>query len=151
MANNTLECYVLPATPLPLLLPIECVAAVVEKPDVQKLAEAPANWMKGYVTWDNQRVPVLSYSALHDSELDESKKRKPVLFVLNPIPDAVRKAFSGLLCFGKVEKISVDDSMIERDLPDKVDRRYVEASIEFAETQYLIPKLTALGVAFSYF
>ena len=151
MAKNTLDCYVLPAVPLPLLLPKECVAEVVENPEILKLDSARANWMKGHVTWDNQRISVLSYSALHDAELDESKKKNPVLVILNPIPDAARKVFVGLLCFGKVEAITVNENIAQFDLPENVDRRYIEAAVSIGKHKYLMPKLAAMGVAFSYF
>jgi hypothetical protein len=151
MANNTLDCYVLPAVPLPLLLPKECVAEIVEDPAILKLDAARANWMKGHVTWDNQHISVLSYSVLHDAELDESKKENPVLVVLNPIPDAAHKAFVGLLCFGKVQEVVVNEDIAQFDLPENVDRRYVEAAVSIGKHKYLIPKLAAMGVAFSYF
>ncbi|MEM7357600.1 MAG: chemotaxis protein CheW [Pseudomonadota bacterium] len=151
MANNSIDCYVVPAKPLPLLIPLECVAEVVKKPDLQQLSQAPAKWMQGYLTWENQRVPVLSYSALHDSSLDESKKRNAQVVVLNPIPDAARKAFSGLLCFGAVKTLPIDTQSAYGELPDGVDRRYVEAVVKLGEEEYLVPKLAALGVAFSYF
>jgi hypothetical protein len=151
MAKNTLDCYVLPAAPLPLLLPKECVAEIVKNPAILKLDAARANWMKGHVTWDNQHISVLSYSALHDAELDESNKRNPVLVVLNPIPDAARKAFVGLLCFGKVEEIAVNENIAQLDLPENVDRRYIEAAVSIGKIKYLIPKLAAVGVALSYF
>jgi hypothetical protein len=151
MANNTLDCYVLPAVPLPLLLPKECVAEIVEDPAILKLDAARANWMKGHVTWDNQHISVLSYSALHDAELDESNKNNPVLVVLNPIPDAARKAFVGLLCFGKVIEIAVNENIAQLNLPENVDRRYIEAAVSIGKIKYLIPKLAAVGVALSYF
>jgi hypothetical protein len=151
MAKTSLNCYVLPAQPLPLLLPIECVAALVEDPEISAIEGAPANWMKGHVTWENQRVSVLSYSALHDGELDESDRLQPVLVVLNPIPDAARKAFSGILTFGSVSEIEVDDSIEGAEMPSEVDRRYVEATVAIGTQKYIIPKLAALGVAFSYF
>ena len=61
--------------------------------------DAPANWMKGHVNWRNQRLPVLSFSSLQDASIDESRKKKPHLVVLNPIPHAARKAYSGLLWY----------------------------------------------------
>jgi len=146
-----MDCYQIPATPVPLLLPVECVADVYEKPDIEELKESRANWMRGHVTWRNQRIPVMSYSALHNVSLDESKKRKPQMVILNPVPDAVRKAYSGIICFGSVEKVTVDESAIYCDLPQDVDKRYVEAAIEFKGTVYLVPRLAALAVAFSYF
>lgn len=151
MANSTMQCYAIPATPQALLLPTECVAAIIEKPTIDALNEARANWMRGYVTWENQRVPVMSFSALHDANLDESRKRKPFLIVLNPIPEAARKAYTGIMCFGEPQLVDVDASLSNTELPDKVDRRYIETAVSFAGQNYLIPRLAALGVAFSYF
>ncbi len=146
-----MDCYRIPATPTSLLLPLECVADVVAKPKITPLEEARANWMRGHANWQNQLLPVLSYSALNDSELDESKKRKAQLVILNPIPGAARKAHFGLICYGAVEKVTLDDSAEYTDFPSGVDRRYAEAAMTFAGTEYLVPRLAALAVAFSYF
>jgi len=94
---------------------------------------------------------VLSYSALHDSDLNEAKKTKPHVVVLNPIPEATRKAYAGILCFGKIKQIKIDPSITSGKLPDNMDRRYADAVIMNGKTQYIIPKLSALGVAFTYF
>lgn len=146
-----MQCYKIPASPLPMLLPIECIAEVVAKPDITPLQDTRAKWMCGHVTWSNHRLPVLSYSVLHNAELDESKKSKAKLVVLNPVPNAVRKAYAAILCFGDVETLEVDDSLVYTDIDETVDRRYVEAVVEFSGQRYLIPKLTSLAVAFSYF
>lgn len=151
MAESTLDCYVIPSTPAALLLPKECVAAVIAKPNIDALSEARANWMRGYVTWENQRIPVMSYAALHDATLDESSKRKPHLIVLNPIPDATRKAHTGLICYGEPKIISVSSDINEGQAPEKTDRRYLETVVEFDGASYLVPRLAALAVAFSYF
>ncbi len=151
MPKETISCYVLPASPVPLLLPVECIAAVVSNPKIVALTQSTTNWMHGHITWENQRVPVLSYSGLHDSSLNETKKAKPQVVVLNPIPDVARKAFSGLLCFGAIKQVKIDPTVIKGELPENMDRRYVDAVIVKGKTQYIIPKLSALGVAFTYF
>lgn len=151
MSTEKLECYVLPTKPLPLILPVESIAEIVAKPVIEPLTETRANWMLGHAKWRNQRLPVMSYGGLHDPKLDDSKKRNPVLVVLNPIPNAARKAYSAILCHGEVEQLAVQPDMDFGDVPAKVDRRYIEAVIKSGETDYIVPKLDALGVAFSYF
>ena len=151
MANNSIDLYVLPALPMPLVLPVECIAAVVDDPELQSMTAAQTNWMKGYVIWQNQHVPVISYSALLRPDQDESNIENAHLVVLNPIPDAARKAFSGLLCFGDVTQQSVQTDIEYDELPKDADRRYIDAVVKIDGQRYIIPKLTALGVAFSYF
>lgn len=155
MPNNknigALQCYLLPSLPMPMVLPVECIAEVVAKPAIEGLESASANWMIGHATWQNQRLPVMSFAALNNPDLDESKKRKPNLVVLNPVPDAARKAYSGLLCYGVLEKINIDQSATITDIPESVDKRYVEAVIEIDKKLLMVPKLSALSVAFSYF
>jgi len=134
-----------------MILPVESVSEVVAKPQIDALESAPAKWMQGHVNWRNQRIPVLSYAGLHDPELDETGAAKPILVVLNPIPNAARKSYSGLLCYGDVKRISVEPSMVFADLPDGMDKRYVEAVIRVGDKEFAVPKLVALGVALSYF
>ncbi len=149
--DNIVECYLLPSAPMPIVLPVESIAEIVVKPEIEKLDSASANWMKGHTTWRNQRIPVMSFAALNNPELDESRKRKPHLIVLNPVPDAARKAYTGLLCFGNIEKIDVTPSAATTDMPESVDKRYVEAALKFEKKLMMIPKLAAVSVAFSYF
>jgi len=134
-----------------MILPVESVAEIAEKPEIEVLNNAPAKWMNGHVNWQNQRIPVLSYSVLQDSSLDESRKRKPHLVVLNPIPHAARKAYSGLMCYGDIQQITVEPNMEFADEEGKIDRRYVDGVIRIGKKEFIVPKLAALGVAFSYF
>lgn len=151
MSTQSLDCYILPSSPLPLMLPVECVSEIVAKPMIDRISKAPASWMQGHVNWRNQRLPVLSYASLHDAELDESDFKKPILVVLNPIPNAARKTYSGLMCYGDVKRIAVEPNMVFSELPEGLDKRYIEAVVKVGKSDFVIPKLVALGVAFSYF
>ncbi len=144
------------------MLPIECVAEVVAKPVIEGLESAPAQWMQGHVNWRNQRLPVMDFGGLHafatptDSNKEKAKKEEKetgneLLVVLNPIPGAARKAYSALLCHGDVQQVSIEPNLSFADAPDGVDRRYVDAVIEIDEQAFIVPKLTAIAVAFSYF
>ena len=151
MENKSVICYAIPSLPHPLLLPVESVAAVLENPQIEVMEEAPAKWMRGHVVWNNQRLPILSYANLHDEDYDDSQQANPNMVVLNPILHAARKAYSGLLCHGELKQISVDDGANYCEFPDNIDKRYIEAVIEHKSINYIIPKLAALEVAFSYF
>ena len=151
MAKESLACYVLPSLPLPLLLPRDCVAQVVSEPQLQYLDKPPVSWMTANLVWENQRLPVISYSLLVDANSVESADLPLNVVVLNPIPDAARKAFSGIACRGEVDAITVGEDVELADLPEGADRRYIEAVVKIADQQYIIPKLAALGVALSYF
>ena len=151
MSEQTIDCFILPSEPLPLLLPKECIASIMAKPVIDAMKKAPASWMRGHVNWENQRLPVLSYAALHNAEADESGKNKPHLVVLNPIPNAARKSYSGLICYGDIQEVTLSTDLEFVDLPESVDKRYVDATIKVGEQSFLVPKLAALGVAFTYF
>ena len=150
MSNDKIECYIVPSLPMPIILPVECVAEVVKKPEIEKLSKAPASWMVGHVNWQNQRLPLMSFSALLGKEVPQSKQTKPTLVVLNPVPEAARKAYSGLLCFGEVKKIKVDKKVSFVELPKELDKRYAESVVRVAKKDYIIPKLSSLAVAFTY-
>ncbi len=157
MSAETLECYILPTSPKPLLLPLECVAEVVAEPIIEGLESAPAKWMQGHVNWRNQRLPVMDYSGLHalasddDNKPNKKQKGQNLLVVLNPIPGAARKAYSALLCHGEVQQVSLAADMTFADTPEGADKRYVEATIEIEGQSFIVPKLTAVAVAFTYF
>ncbi len=159
MSSQTLDCYILPTQPHPLLLPIECVAEVVAKPIIESLETAPAQWMQGHVNWRNQRLPVMKFSGLHTfastdkqaASAEDDSGKDQILVVLNPIPGAARKAYSALLCEGDVQQISVEPNLNFIELPDGLDKRYVDGIIEIEGRPFVVPKLTAIAVAFTYF
>lgn len=151
MSSQTIDCYILPSLPKPMLLPVECVAEVVAEPVVTKLTKAPASWMQGHVNWQTQRLPVMEFSGLIGASSKPDKQKKPHLVVLNPIPGAARKAYSALLCFGDVKRVTVEPNLEFGDAPAGGDRRYIEGVIKLGEKEFVVPKLTALSVAFSYF
>ena len=153
MSSESLDCYILPSAGTPLLLPVETVSEVVAKPVIEQLESAPASWMKGHVNWRNQRLPVLSYAGLHDAKLKDkpADDEDALMVVLNPIPNAARKTYSGLFCHGEVKKITIEPNLEFSELSEKMDKRYVEAVVKIGDAEFIIPKLVALGVAFSYF
>ena len=148
---TTLQCYLIPCLPLPLLLPFECVAEIVEGPEIEALEKGAAPWMIGHTDWQSQRIPVMSYSALQNAEFDPENRTDQFLVVLKPVPSAARKAFSGLICDGRINQIEVDQNVAMEKASVSVDNRYVEAVVSIAGEQYVIPKLSAISVAFSYF
>jgi len=151
MSDKKIDCYIIPSVPLSVILPVECVAEIAAKPVIEPLEEAPAKWMQGHANWHNQRIPVLSYASLQDSDVDESRKTEPHIIVLKPIPNAARKAYSGLLCYGQIQQITVEPDIKSVEIPEEMDRRYVDGLVEVGDQTFIIPKLSSLGVAFSYF
>jgi chemotaxis signal transduction protein len=150
MSNAKIECYVIPSLPLPVLLPVECVAEIVKKPIIEPLSKAPTSWMKGHVNWQNQRLPLMSFESLLVKDVKQPDNTKPSMVVLNAIPDAARKAYSGLLCYGDIDIIEVDSKVEYAELPKELDKRYVESVLRFDKKEYIVPKLTSLAVAFTY-
>jgi len=151
MSDQKIDCYIIPSMPLPMILPVECVAEIASSPEVEALKNAPAKWMEGHANWRNQRIPVLSYTLLQNVSAKERSKDNPHLVILNPIPHAARKAYSALLCYGDIQKITVEPNMEFTDAEGKIDRRYVDGVIKVGSKDHVVPKLAALGVAFSYF
>ncbi len=159
MSSQNIDCYILPTAPRPLILPKECVAEIVAQPIIESLETAPAKWMQGHVAWRNQRLPVMDFSGLHTfaSAEQSEKKRKAssagdkLLVVLNPIPGAARKAYSALVCQGDVQQVVLEPNLEFAEMPDGVDKRYVDGVIDIEGQSFIVPKLTAIAVAFTYF
>lgn len=149
--SRELVCYLLPAKPLPIILPLECVAEVVAKPKIEASEAGSAAWMVGHTTWQNQRLPVMSFDALSDASFKIKGKKKPHVVILNPVPSAARKAYAAWLVFGDIERITVDHSTLLSEIPASLDRRYVDAAVRINQIEAVVPKLAAISVAFSYF
>ena len=151
MSDQKIECYIIPSVPMPLILPLECIAEIVAKPAVEPLNNPVESWMKGHVNWRNQRLPVLSFSSLQDSAIDESRKKKPHLVVLNPIPNSSRKTYSGVLCYGDIQQVEVGVDLAFAHLDEEIDHSYIDGVVEMDNNNVIVPKLSALGDAYSKF
>jgi hypothetical protein len=71
--------------------------------------------------------------------------------ILNPIPKAARKTHGALLSFGEVQQVEISSDVEDSATPVEVDRRYVEVALTLHGEVCIVPRLAALGVAFSYF
>lgn len=150
MTETTLSCIKIESTPHSLILPSECVAHIVHEPEVLSDAGQQAKWMAGYALWNGQEIPLLCFENLVSESFDRPDL-KPKVIILNPIPKAPRKTYGALLCFGEIGEITLPSSIKDAPLPAEIDRRYCESAFEHDGNVYIIPRLTALGVAFSYY
>ena len=151
MSDKEINCYIIPSVPMPILLPLECIAEIVAKPAVEPLNDAAESWMKGHVNWRNQHLPVISFSSLQDSSVDESFEKKPNLVVLNPIAQSSRKRYSGLICYGDIEQVVIDNTLVYAHHDEDVDRTYIDAIVTLEKQDLLVPKLGVLGDVYSKF
>lgn len=150
MTDKKIDCYILPSSPLPMILPADCIAEVVVKPTIETLRQAAARWMKGYADWQNQRLPVMQYGALLNNDFDDKADGEVHLVVLNAIPGAARKVYTALLCHGDIAKVSIDDSIESIEIPEGIDKRYIDAVVKFDNKDFVVPKLSSLAIAFTY-
>lgn len=147
--NNSLSCYIIPGQDFDCIIPQSCVADVVAQPEVMRLEKASAGWIVGHCLWQHQRLSVLQLDKLLNAKQD-SEVKNAMLVVLTPIADSARLVYSSLLCDGDVKQIEIDSTAVFTDTPEGLDRRYVEKAVLFQDETYIIPKLPALAVAFSY-
>ena len=150
MSDSTINCIKIDAKPFPLIFPSECVAQIITDPELVIDSSQQAKWMAGYVVWNGQEVPLLCFENLV-SESFERPDTAPCVTVLNPIPKAARKTYGAILSFGTVTELAVAANITDVGIPAGIDRRYCEAAFEQEGALHLIPRLTALGVAYSYY
>jgi hypothetical protein len=150
MAATSLNCYKIDSEPFSLILPSECIAAIVTDPVMVTVESQKAPWMAGYLSWNSQEIPLLCFENLLISDFVRPDQQ-PIVTILNPIPKAVRKTYGALLSFGDVQKITIAHDVDDVATPSEIDRRYVEAALAVDGAVCIIPRLAALGVAFSYY
>ncbi len=150
MSETSLSCYRIDTEPYSLVLPSDCIADVIEAPKLIADPSQKASWMAGYVEWNGQELPLLCFENLLNDDF-ERPDTSPVVTVLQPIPKAARKAYTAILSFGKVTKFDLASDVQDADFPEGFDRRYVEGALSLDGDILLIPRLAALGVAFSYY
>ena len=92
----------------------------------------------------------MCFEQLIDAEF-ERPDIPPKALVLSPIPKAARQGHSAILFFGNVQSIEIGNTIEDVAIPAAFDRRYGEAAFEMEGQTLVVPKLSALGVAFAYF
>ena len=81
----------------------------------------------------------------------ERPEGRLIVTILNPIPKAARKTYGALLSFGEVQQITIPSDVEDVASPQEIDRRHVEAALAVNGSICIVPRLAALGVAFSYY
>ena len=148
--TESLECLRIPTATAPIILPSACVAQTLDAFEHIEDSRLQAKWMLGYLNWNDSEIPLISFDALLNADFT-APDTTPSAVVLNPIPKSPRKSFGSLICYGEIEPLNVDLSVVMAELPASIDRRYCEAAIGFNGEVLIVPKLAALGVALSYF
>ena len=150
MSDTSLTCYKIDAEPFSLILPSECVAEIVAEPIITADSSHKAPWMAGYLTWNSQEIPLLCFENLLVADFERPEGRL-IVTILNPIPKAARKTYGALLSFGEVQQITIPSDVEDVASPQEIDRRHVEAALAVNGSICIVPRLAALGVAFSYY
>lgn len=150
MNDAIIKCYKVDSEPYALIFPEACVAGIVEAPEIIVDPSHKAAWMAGYIVWNSQEIPLLCFENLVNAQFERPTVGARVT-VLNPIPKAARKTYGALLSFGAVQEVQIASDVSDTNTPTQIDRRYVEGALTVHGDICIIPRLAALGVAFSYF
>lgn len=150
MSESNIQCVKIDSQPYAFVLPKESIAQVLETPEIVSEASQQAAWMSGYVLWNGQEIPLMCIESLVDATF-ERPQVTPSVVILNPMPKTARKSYGAILSFGEVKEIKVPDTIEDAPVPEDFDRRYCEAAFTLHGETLIIPRLAALGVAFSYF
>lgn len=127
-----------------LLLPRACIAEVVRYHPPQPLAGAPG-WLRGLVSWNDHRIPVVSFEELLGQDAGEPGGRTRIA-VIQGITDRLANGAFGLMTEGFPQLVRVTRQVMEpvERHPSWPDPGPVICQIRMINEQPLIPDLESI-------
>lgn len=112
-AIEEIYCQLIPLRQLRLIVPRTTVAEVIRYASPEPLAGAPG-WLRGLVSWNALRVPVLSFEALCGREPGQPGGRTRVA-IFNAISGKLDSGYYGILTEGFPQLVRVNREVIRLD------------------------------------
>jgi chemosensory pili system protein ChpC len=95
--TDELSTLLIPINGKQLILPNVSVAEIITYVEPQAIDNSPG-WLKGFVEWRTQPVPLMSFEEINQEEAIESPARR--IAILNGIVDGSKLPFCAILCTG---------------------------------------------------
>lgn len=96
-----------------LLVPRACVAEVIAfvAPESAETAEALPSWFLGYITWNERRLPVVSFEAMSG---DQAKRRpgRTRIVVFNTLGESFEGGYYGMITQGFPQLVRVNADVL---------------------------------------
>lgn len=96
-----------------LLVPRACVAEVIAfvAPELAETDQTMPSWFLGYITWNDRRLPVVSFEAMSG---DEAKRRpgRTRIVVFNTLGDALEGGCYGIITQGFPQLVRVNADVL---------------------------------------
>jgi chemotaxis signal transduction protein len=95
--RTAVDCLLLPLSDrrLPLLVPLNAVAEVVDQPPALARAATGVPWLQGWLRWREREIPVLAHEGIARTEVDAPSGSLRVV-IFNAIGAAAAHGFYGL-------------------------------------------------------
>lgn len=98
IATDELSILLIPVNGKQLILPNVSVAEIVSYSEPQKGEDGPA-WLKGWVDWRSQAVPLLSFEEINQEAMTANSKIRRIA-ILNGIIDSNKLPFCAIISDG---------------------------------------------------
>lgn len=112
-AMEEIYCQLIPLRHLRLLVPRNCLAEVIRFA-VPDRPESASGWFRGFVPWNNLRVPVISFEELCAREPGEPGARTRIA-ILNAISGRLDSGYYGIICQGFPQLLRVNREVMKPD------------------------------------
>ena len=141
-AQSPVHCMLLPTEPVSLLVPSACIAEVIASPVLEGSGDGH-KYIAGYTVWRGQRIPVISWEALHPGVVPDTEHR-PRVAVMNPTPDSAGSGYRAINCHGDIEAVAVHSHTASCEPPAGMDERYIAMTVTLGDRLAVIPDMGAL-------
>ncbi len=147
-AQSPVHCMLLPTEPVSLLVPSACIAEVIASPVLEGLVNE-AEYLAGVMVWHEQRIPVISWEALHPGAVPDTERRAKAA-VMNPMPGTAGSGYWAIHCYGDIQAAAIHQHTASCESPAGLDERYIAMTVKLGDELAVIPDMGALGLLLTY-
>jgi chemosensory pili system protein ChpC len=143
-AQSPVHCMLLPTEPVSLLVPSACIAEVIASPVLERSVDG-TEYITGYTVWRGQRIPVISWEALHPGAVPDTERR-PRVAVMNPTSDSAGSGYWAIHCYGDIEAAAIHLHTASCEPPAGMDERYIAMTVTLGDRLAVIPDMGAVAL-----
>ena len=137
-SSDVIHCLTIPLHEEVALLPNAAIAEIIAYTDPTTIDDAP-KWFLGYVTWRENRIPLISFEAMSGKKVEGAKNNSRIA-VLNTLNGNADLAYVAILSQGIPSLALVQEEGIEEQI-ELDDRSAVGAIVNVGGTEALIPDI----------
>ncbi len=111
-SRKEIKSLLVPMQQKPLLLPIACLAEVIDYPHPDKTFDKNENWYLGDITWRGLEIPLVSFERFNHSQFNEVTATARIA-VMNRTTETSKHGFYGMIIQGVPQPLTLSKGDVQ--------------------------------------